>query len=83
MIWSGALMLEFLGEQESADRIVGVIRNTTAVGTLTPDLGERTSTWEASDAIVVIPCNHIRARRGLPQYNYIFYPQELRNRGIE
>jgi tartrate dehydrogenase/decarboxylase/D-malate dehydrogenase len=52
MVWSGALMLEYLGEQKAADRIVKAIQATTSVGVLTPDLGGSASTVEMGDGIV-------------------------------
>jgi tartrate dehydrogenase/decarboxylase/D-malate dehydrogenase len=53
MIWSGALMLDFLGEQEAADLIVAAIRTVLAAGRVrTPDLGGRASTVQMGDAIV-------------------------------
>jgi tartrate dehydrogenase/decarboxylase/D-malate dehydrogenase len=52
MIWSGAMMLEHLGQQAAADRIVHAIQTTTAGGVLTPDLGGKASTSQVGDAIV-------------------------------
>jgi tartrate dehydrogenase/decarboxylase / D-malate dehydrogenase len=43
--WSAALMLEHLGEQNAASRLMGAIERTLAAGdTLTPDLGGRATT---------------------------------------
>jgi tartrate dehydrogenase/decarboxylase/D-malate dehydrogenase len=56
MIWSGALMLEHLGEQRAAGLIVKAIQATTAAGILTPDLGGTASTSQVGDAIV----DHLR-----------------------
>ena len=53
MIWSGALMLDFLGQSEAADLIVRAIKATTAAGRVrTPDLGGEAKTAEMGDAIV-------------------------------
>jgi tartrate dehydrogenase/decarboxylase/D-malate dehydrogenase len=52
MIWSGALMLEFLGEQAASDLIVAAIRSTTAAGVLTPDLGGNATTQEVTVAVI-------------------------------
>ncbi len=58
MIWSGALMLDFLGEAEAAGLILAAIRAVTRAGrVLTPDLGGRASTVEVGDAIAA----HMRA----------------------
>jgi tartrate dehydrogenase/decarboxylase/D-malate dehydrogenase len=52
MIWSGALMLEFLGEQEAARLMVSAIERVTGAGrVLTPDLGGRATTVEVGDEI--------------------------------
>jgi len=53
MIWSGALMLEFLGEEHSADLIMSAIERVTARGkTLTPDVGGTSKTTEVAEAII-------------------------------
>jgi tartrate dehydrogenase/decarboxylase/D-malate dehydrogenase len=53
MIWSGALMLDFLGEARAADLIMQAIRAVTGQGRLlTPDLGGRARTVEVGDEIV-------------------------------
>lgn len=52
MIWSGAMMLEHLGQQPAADRITRAIRSITSAGILTPDLGGKASTSQVGDAIV-------------------------------
>lgn len=52
MVWSGAMMLEFLGETDSAARILKALHALTANGsTLTPDLGGQASTLEVGQAI--------------------------------
>ncbi|RME73961.1 MAG: tartrate dehydrogenase, partial [Chloroflexi bacterium] len=53
MVWSGAMMLEFLGEAEAAALIMQAIRETTADGqVLPPDLGGQATTAEVGTAIV-------------------------------
>ena len=50
-IWSAALMLDHLGLNEDAARIVTAIERTTAGANLTPDLGGTASTVQLGDAI--------------------------------
>ena len=53
MIWCGAMMLDFLGERESARLIVSAIQAVTAEGkAVTRDLGGQASTVEVADAIL-------------------------------
>jgi tartrate dehydrogenase/decarboxylase/D-malate dehydrogenase len=51
MIWSGALMLDFLGCREGHDAIVKAIETVLVEGPRTPDLGGKASTTEMSEAI--------------------------------
>jgi tartrate dehydrogenase/decarboxylase/D-malate dehydrogenase len=51
MIWSGALMLDFLGQHEAHDAIVRAIERVLADGPRTPDLGGTASTTEMGEAI--------------------------------
>ena len=51
MIWSGALMLDFLGERAAHDAIVHAIERVLAEGPRTPDLGGEASTTEMGEAI--------------------------------
>jgi tartrate dehydrogenase/decarboxylase / D-malate dehydrogenase len=52
-IWSGALMLEHLGEQQAADRILAVLEETLASGgPRTRDLGGTATTAEVTAALV-------------------------------
>ena len=51
-IWTGAMMLEHLGEKDAATAILSAIRNVLSEGEVrTPDLGGRHSTAELSGAI--------------------------------
>jgi tartrate dehydrogenase/decarboxylase / D-malate dehydrogenase len=53
MIWCGAMMIEFLGENSGADLIMDALKSVTAEGkTLTPDLGGAAGTRDVTDAIV-------------------------------
>ena len=51
-IWSGALMLEHLGERQAADGIVRAIEATVKQGVLPLDLGGSAKTTEIADTIV-------------------------------
>lgn len=51
MIWSGALMLDFLGQRDAHDRIVRAIETVLAQGPRTRDLGGTASTTEMGEAI--------------------------------
>ncbi len=52
MIWSGAMMLEFLGEVRAARMILSAIESVTAEGKVrTPDLGGQARTGEVGEAI--------------------------------
>ncbi len=52
MIWSGVLMLDFLGEKSAADSILEAIKRVMEDGKVhTPDLGGRSRTVEVGDAI--------------------------------
>jgi tartrate dehydrogenase/decarboxylase/D-malate dehydrogenase len=56
-IWSGALMLEHLGEPKAAEAIVAAIEETTRQGRYTKDLGGDATTTEIAEQIVL----HIKA----------------------
>jgi tartrate dehydrogenase/decarboxylase / D-malate dehydrogenase len=52
-IWAGAMMLEYLGEGEAAGRVMTALEAVCAAGgTLTADLGGRSSTSEVAEAVV-------------------------------
>jgi tartrate dehydrogenase/decarboxylase/D-malate dehydrogenase len=53
MIWSGAMMLDFLGEPDAARLVESAIQAVTADGSqLTPDLGGRATTQQVTDAVI-------------------------------
>jgi tartrate dehydrogenase/decarboxylase/D-malate dehydrogenase len=54
MIWSGALMLDFLGEHAAHDAIMGAIEHVLAHGPRTRDLGGTASTTEMGQAIAAL-----------------------------
>jgi tartrate dehydrogenase/decarboxylase/D-malate dehydrogenase len=51
-IWTAALMLEHLGLNEEAARVMRAIEATTASGVVTPDLGGTATTREVGDAVL-------------------------------
>ncbi len=54
MIWSGALMLDFLGERKAHDAIVRAIEKVLVEGPRTRDLGGKASTTEMGKAIAAL-----------------------------
>ncbi|WP_028604511.1 tartrate dehydrogenase [Ottowia thiooxydans] len=54
MIWSGALMLDFLGERAAHDAILKAIEQVLANGPRTPDLGGKASTTEMGEAVAAL-----------------------------
>ena len=54
MIWSGALMLDFLGCKPAHDAILSAIEQVLARGPRTRDLGGTASTTEVGEAIAAI-----------------------------
>lgn len=50
--WSMAQMLEHLGEDESAKRLMAAIERVSAGGVLTPDVGGTATTREVTDAMI-------------------------------
>lgn len=51
MIWSGALMLDFLGRRDAHDKIVQAIEQVLKSGPRTPDMGGSASTGEVGRAV--------------------------------
>lgn len=51
MIWSGAMMLDFLGERAAHDAMLKAIEQVLAHGPRTPDLGGKASTTELGEAV--------------------------------
>ena len=54
MIWSVALMLDFLGHRDAHDAILKAIETVLAQGPRTPDLGGKASTTEMGEAIAAL-----------------------------
>lgn len=54
MIWSGALMLQFLGSQEAHDAILHAIEHCLRAGPRTPDMGGKASTEDVGKAIAAL-----------------------------
>jgi len=54
MIWSGALMLDFLGHREAHNAIVQAIEKVLAAGPRTGDLGGTATTVEMGAAICAL-----------------------------
>src|SRR5207249_1600497 len=50
-LWTGALMLEHLGEKDAALRLLQAVERVTASGLHTPDLGGKATTREVTDAV--------------------------------
>jgi tartrate dehydrogenase/decarboxylase/D-malate dehydrogenase len=59
-VWSGAMMLRHLGEEDAADAVEAAIETYLADGhALTRDLGGKASTGEAGDALASIVRSHV------------------------
>ena len=54
MIWSAALMLQFLGEQAAHDTMLKAIETVLAQGPRTPDLGGKANTTEMGQAVTAL-----------------------------
>ena len=54
MFLSGAMMLEFLGETESAALIQSAVRAATSQGALTPDVGGKMRTAQVTEAVLAL-----------------------------
>lgn len=54
MVWSAAMMLQFLGEQAAHDAMLSAIEQVLAQGPRTPDLGGTASTTEMGQAIAAL-----------------------------
>jgi tartrate dehydrogenase/decarboxylase/D-malate dehydrogenase len=50
--WTGAQLLEHLGEKDAAQRLMRAIERVTAAGVLTPDVGGTATTKQVTDAMV-------------------------------
>jgi len=49
--WTGAQMLEHLGEPDAAARLMAAVERVTEAGVLTPDLGGTATTQQVTDAV--------------------------------
>jgi tartrate dehydrogenase/decarboxylase/D-malate dehydrogenase len=49
--WTGAMMLEHLGEKPAADLLMRAVEQVCAAGTMTPDLGGKATTAEVTRAV--------------------------------
>ena len=50
--WTGAQMLEHLGEKDAAMRLMAAVEKVCAAGVLTPDVGGKATTKEVTDAVI-------------------------------
>src|SRR5690242_14024810 len=50
--WTGAQMLEHLGEKDAAGRLMAAVEKVCAAGVLTPDVGGKATTKEVTDAVI-------------------------------
>ena len=50
--WTGAQMLEHLGENDGAARLMAAVERVCAAGLLTPDVGGKATTKEVTDAVI-------------------------------
>ena len=50
-VWSAALMLDHLGEDDASRRLMNAVERVTASGTLTPDLGGNAKTIDITKAV--------------------------------
>jgi len=50
--WTGAQMLDYLGEKDAAARLMRALEQVTQAGTLTPDVGGTATTQEVTNAMV-------------------------------
>src|SRR5437879_3005369 len=55
--WTGALMLDHLGEKDASARLMHAIERVTASGVATPDLGGKATTREVTEAV----CDALRS----------------------
>jgi tartrate dehydrogenase/decarboxylase/D-malate dehydrogenase len=58
MIWSAALMLDFLGHRDAHDAVLRAIEQVLAQGPRTRDLGGTASTTEMGQAIAALVASH-------------------------
>jgi isocitrate/isopropylmalate dehydrogenase len=63
-ILSAAMLLEHIGEHESADRVRQAVARTVADGVTTPDLGGKTTTVQVTQDVCERLAEMERGRRG-------------------
>ncbi|SEK98908.1 tartrate dehydrogenase/decarboxylase / D-malate dehydrogenase [Kosakonia sacchari] len=50
--WTAAQMLEYLGEQSAAERLMAAVEQVSAAGIFTPDVGGKATTHEVTEAVI-------------------------------
>ncbi|MFS2222651.1 tartrate dehydrogenase [Pantoea sp. B65] len=56
--WTAAQMLEHLGEQQAAERLMQAVAGVCAAGIKTPDVGGKATTREVTDAVIAAIMKH-------------------------
>ncbi len=50
--WTGAMMIDHLGEHDAATKIMGAVERVCEAGIMTPDIGGKATTQEVTDAVI-------------------------------